>query len=62
MSPTTSKIDFEIGSSHLWRATSCARQEKIEDFHFHDVRHAFATILLQGGLDLYKVQQLLGYK
>jgi len=34
-------------SSHLWRATSCARQEKIEDFHFHDVRHAFATILLR---------------
>lgn len=49
-------------SGHLWRATSCARQEKIEDFHFHDVRHTFVTILLQSGLDLYKVQQLLGHK
>ena len=43
-------------SGHLWRATSCALQAKIEGFHFHDLRHTFSTILVQSGLDLYKVQ------
>ena len=47
-------------SGHLWRATSCALQAKIEGFHFHDLRHTFATILVQSGIDLYKVQLVAG--
>ena len=35
---------------------------KIDDFHFHDLRHTFATRLVQAGVDLYKVQRLLGHK
>jgi integrase len=38
------------------------KKSRIEDFHFQDLRHTFATRLVQAGVGLYKVQRLLGHK
>lgn len=42
----------------------CRAVEKagLEDLHFHDLRHTFGTRLVQMGVDLYRVQKLMGHK
>ncbi len=58
-----SKAFTPMESGHLRRSFRLALSKaKIEEFHFHDLRHTFATRLVQRGIDLYKVQQLLGHK
>ncbi|MHA2031686.1 MAG: tyrosine-type recombinase/integrase [Candidatus Kariarchaeaceae archaeon] len=38
------------------------KESGIDHFRFHDMRHTFATRLVQNGVDIYKVSKLLGHK
>jgi site-specific recombinase XerD len=50
-------------ASYLRRAYNIAlKKAGIQKCRFHDLRHAFATRLVQSGIDLYKVQKLLRLK
>ena len=58
-----SQVFTSMETGHLRRSFRVAlRKAGIDDFHFHDLRHTFATRLVQAGVDLYKVQRLLGHK
>jgi len=58
-----SQAETVLDGSNIRRGLNAAlRGAKIQDFHFHDLRHTFATRIVQAGVDLYKVQRLLGHK
>ncbi len=40
---------------------SAVKNAGIYNFHFHDLRHTFATRMAQRGIDIYKISKLLGH-
>lgn len=38
------------------------KRSEIKDFHWHDLRHTFASRLAQAGVDPYTIQRLMGHK
>ncbi|MBX3335859.1 MAG: tyrosine-type recombinase/integrase [Nitrospira sp.] len=58
-----SQVGTALDGSNIRHGLNAAlKMAKIQDFHFHDLRHTFATRIVQAGVDLYKVQRLLGHK
>ncbi|MDA8169509.1 MAG: site-specific integrase [Nitrospiraceae bacterium] len=56
--PQTGKAYQEVKRSFH----TALRRAKIHDFHFHDLRHTFASHLVMAGVDLTTVKELLGHK
>jgi excisionase family DNA binding protein len=55
--PKTGKPYSDIKKSF----SSALEEAGIEDFHFHDLRHTFASRLVRNGVDLNTVKELMGH-
>lgn len=44
------------------RVNAIARENGIDDFTFHDLRHTYASWYVQRGGDMYRLQRILGHK
>ena len=58
-----SNMSTKLDRNNLRRAFNIALDKTgIQNFHFHDLRHTFATWLAQRGVDIYKISKLLGHQ
>jgi integrase len=57
--PDGRDVPFRDFDAHWYRALKAAG---IEDFHFHDLRHSFASYLAMEGASLIEVANVLGHR
>ena len=59
----TSAVGTPLDAPNLRRSFRLVlKHGQVSDFRFHDLRHTCATRMVQAGVDLYKVQRILGHK
>ena len=62
------KLKHVSGKIFPYKATAvkdaferAVEKAKLQDFRFHDLRHTFATRLIQSGTDLFAISKMLGH-
>lgn len=53
--------DAVISDSTLKRLTDAVKEESGIKFHLHMLRHTFATLMLEGGCDIYSLSKMMGH-